>query len=136
MAESIPGGLLDGAVVVESGASWHVIRYPDGRTTIRFKASEATSPNTAKKGGFSGTDETEAFVNPATGKVYVGEGQHRLNAAAVDGKTVGDSVPGSPGWLEYTYKGKTDVVGQPPQWAFGEPHQPNPNNPFEGQEGY
>jgi hypothetical protein len=75
-------------------------------------------------------------VNSTNGKVYVTEGQHRLNAVALEGKTVPESVQGADGWLEYTYEGETDMTGEPPAWNSGAPNQSNPDNPWEGQEGY
>ena len=132
--EAIPGGLPEGAKVVRSGDSWHVIEYPNGTTTVRFRAADARSPNNAKKGGSSGTEETEAYIDP-NGQVYVAEGQHRLNAVVLEGKSVADSVQGAHGWLEYTFMGDTKSIGRPPAYNQGTPYR-NPNSPWENQEGY
>jgi len=134
---TIPGGLPNGVRVIRSGETWHVLEYPNGTQTIRFKASDAMSPNTAKMGGYSGTPETLAKVNPATGKVYVSEGQHRLNAVALEGKTVSESVPQADGWLEYEFGGETTHVGNPPAFNPGVPYRnPYADNGWDGQDGY
>ena len=60
--------------------------------------------------------------------------------ATVDGKTVAESVPGKPFWLEYSFK--PEVIAQegfPIQWS--KPVNPrsaleNPENPWENKEGY
>jgi hypothetical protein len=132
----VPGGLPSGAKVVQAGDSWVVLEYEGGMQTIRFKASEATQTESrpAIKGGRSGSPETEAYITPE-GKVFVAEGIHRLNAVAVEGETVAESVDGAPGWLEYTFKGATEQKGIPPGW--GQPlNKPGSGGSAADLEGY
>ena len=104
---------------------------------MRFYAPEARSPNTAKKGGRGdGHDNTAAHLNPE-GRIYVSEGQHRLNDVVLEGNTNLSSVPGHPKWLEYEYKGDTNALGEEPKYNPGEPHvNENRINPWDGMDGY
>ena len=103
---------------------------------MRFYAHEARSPNTAVKGGTgSGTHETEAYLDPE-GRIYVEEGQNRLNGVVPEGKTNQNSVPGHPHWLEYEYRGKTDNIGDPPEYSTQKPFKFDSNNPHTNLEGY
>ena len=137
MGKNIPGGLPEGFRVVDSGPSYYIMENANGMKIVRFKASEAVSTGGVKKGGYSGTPETEAYVNPDTGLVYVSEGKHRLTSVAVDGDTVADSVPGAKGWLDYDYMGTTTRTdGVKPQWEGDAVNPSNPDNPWEGAEGY
>ncbi len=127
----IPGGMPEGAKILDAGTSWYVIEYPNGVQTIRFDAKMATQPvgMPATKGGVSGTFETGASVSPS-GRVYVSEGLHRLNAVAIDGASVAESVPGAPGWLEYDFMGYTETEGGPLGW--GKPLNKTPQVNLEG----
>jgi len=130
---AVPGGLPAGSKVVRSGRSWHVLEHSDGSRTIRFRSRDALTNGSPRRGGYSGTDDTAAFIDP-NGNVYVTEGQHRLAASAIDGKSTISSVPGADGYLEYSFHGNTQSIGTPP--AYNNWTQPQNQNPWEGLEGY
>ncbi len=131
----ISGGvpeLPDGAKLQQSSEHWFIFER-DGKKWVRFYAPEARSPNTAKKGGHGdGHDSSAAFLTPE-GRIYVEEGQHRLNGVVLEGETNLSSVPGHPKWLEYEFKGTTEAKGKPPAYNPGEPHENvNRINPWDG----
>jgi hypothetical protein len=137
--QHISGGvpeLPEGAKLLDSSEHWFIFEH-GGKKWVRFYAPEARSPNTAKKGGRGGgDDDTAAFLTPER-KIYVDEGQHRLNAVALEGKTTISTVPKHPKWLEYEYKGPTNEPGERPAYAPGDPHKSvNRMNDWDGEEGY
>jgi hypothetical protein len=135
LPKNFPGQLPNGSKLSEFGENYFVLEYPDGTKTIRFKACEAKQVRQPVKGEPSGTPETLASLN-SEGDVVVQEGLHRLNAVAVDGASVADSVQGATGWLEYNYGGKVDLIGEGIGWGppLNKPN-PVPNLPWHG-EGY
>ncbi|OYW72165.1 MAG: hypothetical protein B7Z37_25675, partial [Verrucomicrobia bacterium 12-59-8] len=128
--------LPEGAKLLQSSEHYFIFER-DGKKWVRFYAPEARSPNSAKKGGRGGgDDDTAAFLTPE-GRIYVDEGQHRLNSVVLDGKSTISTVQGHPKWLEYEYKGTTDVPGEPPAYNPGKPHENvNRLNKWDGMEGY
>jgi hypothetical protein len=137
--QHVSGGrpeLPKGAKLLQSSEHWFIFEQ-NGKKWVRFYAPEARSPNSAKKGGRGGgDDDTAAFLTPE-GRIYVDEGQHRLNSVVLDGKSTISTVQGHPQWLEYEYKGPTDEPGKAPAYAPGEPHKNvNRLNDWDGEEGY
>ncbi len=135
----ISGGrpeLPEGAKLLQSSDHWFIFEH-NGKKWVRFYAPEARSPNTAKKGGRGdGHDNTAAHLTPE-GRIYVSEGQHRLNSVVLENETNLSSVPGHSKWLEYEFKGDTDAIGEPPKYNPGEPHvNENRMNPWDGLDGY
>lgn len=129
-------GLPEGAKLLQSSEHWFIFEK-GGKKWVRFYAPEARSPNTAKKGGRGdGHDNTAAHLTPE-GRIYVSEGQHRLNGVVLENETNLSSVPGHSKWLEYEFKGDTDAIGEPPKYNPGEPHvNENRINPWDGLDGY
>ena len=137
--QHISGGvpeLPEGAKLLQSSEHWFIFEH-GGKQWVRFFAPEARSPNTAKKGGRGdGHDSTAAYLTPE-GKIYVEEGQHRLNAVALESTTTLSSVPGHAKWLEYEFKGPIMAKGEAPNYAPGEPHKSfNRLNDWDGEDGY
>lgn len=114
----LPGDIPANAKVIQSGDGYYILEYANGDKTIRFDASKARqSYAPANEHNPRGGEDTAAYLTPS-GKVMVGEGKHRLNAVAVDKKTVQDSVLGAPGWLEYEYVGPVGHEGVPVGWGI------------------
>ena len=125
----------EGAKLLQSSDHWFTFEHGD-KQWVRFYAPEARSPNTAVDGGTgSGTHETEAYLDPEE-KIYVEEGQHRLNGVVLKGETNQNSVPGHPKWLEYEYKGITHRIGDPAAYSTQKPFVFDSENPHINREGY
>lgn len=125
--------------MIKSSNYGYVYEYK-GKQYVRFFAPEARSANTARKGGTGGgEDQTIALWTPE-GRIFVVEGQHRLNGVVLEGTTNKNSVKDHPLWLEYEYHGTTIETGDPPAYSKQDSGKPwinvNKMNPWDGEEGY
>jgi hypothetical protein len=129
-------GLPEGAKLLQSSEHWFIFEQ-GGKKWVRFYAPEAHSPNTAKKGGVGDGGDTSAALLTPENRIYVEDGQHRLNEVVLEDKTNQNSLPRHPKWLEYEFKGSTEAKGKPPAYNPGEPHENvNRINPWDGMPGY